>query len=37
MEEVLEEEEAGRSISESVRRREWWPDCWTRVLRRSIG
>lgn len=20
-----------------ARRREWWPDCWTRVLRRSMG
>lgn len=24
-------------ISWSAMRSEWWPDCWTRVLSRSIG
>lgn len=24
-------------ISRSAARREWFPDCWTRVLRRSMG
>lgn len=28
---------ACRRISAMAPVREWWPDCWTRVLRRSIG
>lgn len=28
---------AWRRMSAMAVVREWWPDCWTRVLRRSIG
>lgn len=36
---VVEDERAWawRRISRIARVREWWPDCWTRVLRRSMG
>lgn len=30
-------EEEDREISRMVVRRELWPDCWTRVFRRSAG